>query len=324
MIQILFRVFRKVILTLRRRKILIYAGSYALALWTISSILFSFYEKIPLFEAFYWVITTTTTVGYGDITPSSFEGKLIALFTMLSGIGVLGIFLGVTAEILIESGIKSKRRVEMKDHVVILGWNRVAEIAVKELLSESMEVAVVADVEELPVEHRNLEFLRGEPSEEENLIRVTVEKAKSVLIATSDDTETLISAIAVKKLSEDAQITCVVSDHRTKKALEGIGVDQVLSIDEIAGLVLCRSVFSPRVSVFLNELMSTKGMEIYEQGISGTAGKTAGEVMDVLKKEKNATLIGVVREGKVILNPPEDLVLEEGDEVIYISESKID
>jgi voltage-gated potassium channel len=38
-------------------------------------------------DGIYWAITTMTTVGYGDITPKTPEGKVIAITVMLVGIG---------------------------------------------------------------------------------------------------------------------------------------------------------------------------------------------------------------------------------------------
>ena len=45
----------------------------------------------------WWAITTTTTVGYGDIYPLTAEGRLIAVVLMLTGIGVIGVFTATIA-----------------------------------------------------------------------------------------------------------------------------------------------------------------------------------------------------------------------------------
>jgi voltage-gated potassium channel len=55
------------------------------------------FTSIPV--SIYWAITTMTTVGFGDITPKTDLGRLIASFTMLLGWGVLAVPTGiVTAE----------------------------------------------------------------------------------------------------------------------------------------------------------------------------------------------------------------------------------
>jgi voltage-gated potassium channel len=47
----------------------------------------------------YWAVVTMTTVGYGDITPHTNLGKLLASFMMLLGWGILAVPTGiVTAE----------------------------------------------------------------------------------------------------------------------------------------------------------------------------------------------------------------------------------
>lgn len=51
------------------------------------------FQNIP--SAMWYVIVTITTVGYGDIVPSTVMGKIVAAFIMLSGTGFLGILTGI-------------------------------------------------------------------------------------------------------------------------------------------------------------------------------------------------------------------------------------
>ena len=39
-------------------------------------------------EGIWWAIVTVTTVGYGDITPQSPGGRMVAILLMLSGVGL--------------------------------------------------------------------------------------------------------------------------------------------------------------------------------------------------------------------------------------------
>ncbi|QPC47811.1 potassium channel family protein [Mangrovibacillus cuniculi] len=43
-------------------------------------------------DAIWWAIVTTTTVGYGDISPSSPVGRVLAVILMFLGIGIIGTF----------------------------------------------------------------------------------------------------------------------------------------------------------------------------------------------------------------------------------------
>ena len=48
-------------------------------------------------DAYWWAIVTVTTVGYGDVSPKTGEGRLVAAVLMLVGIGVISIFTATLA-----------------------------------------------------------------------------------------------------------------------------------------------------------------------------------------------------------------------------------
>lgn len=78
------------------------------------------FESIP--DSIYWVIVTLTTVGFGDITPVTALGKIIASMIMVMGYGIIAVPTGiVTAEYAnaVNTSKKSKRtcrRCEKSDH----------------------------------------------------------------------------------------------------------------------------------------------------------------------------------------------------------------
>lgn len=52
-------------------------------------------ERAPtVWEGMWWAIVTLTTVGYGDISPATFEGRVLAAFLMVSGLAVVGALAG--------------------------------------------------------------------------------------------------------------------------------------------------------------------------------------------------------------------------------------
>ena len=60
----------------------------------LSSIIMVFVEKMPFGDALWWSVVTVTTVGYGDFSPSSVVGRVIAVILMLFGIGLIGMLTG--------------------------------------------------------------------------------------------------------------------------------------------------------------------------------------------------------------------------------------
>lgn len=60
--------------------ILIFSGGF----------LIQYAEGMTLSDGIWWAFVTATTVGYGDISPNTFYGRMIAMLLMLVGIGLLG------------------------------------------------------------------------------------------------------------------------------------------------------------------------------------------------------------------------------------------
>jgi voltage-gated potassium channel len=59
-------------------------------------------------DAVWWAVVTATTVGYGDVSPITTEGRVIAVALMLTGIGVIGVFTATVASFFFEHGQQSE------------------------------------------------------------------------------------------------------------------------------------------------------------------------------------------------------------------------
>ena len=59
-------------------------------------------------DALWWAIVTATTVGYGDVSPVTVEGRVIAVLLMLVGIGVISIFTATVASFFFEQEQESE------------------------------------------------------------------------------------------------------------------------------------------------------------------------------------------------------------------------
>ena len=53
-------------------------------------------------DAVWWAITTVTTVGYGDVSPVTTPGKIIAVFLMIGGISLVGLVTATLASWIIQ------------------------------------------------------------------------------------------------------------------------------------------------------------------------------------------------------------------------------
>ncbi len=53
-------------------------------------------------DALWWAVATVTTIGYGDKFPVTAEGRIIAAFVMVAGVGLFGTFTGCVASFVLK------------------------------------------------------------------------------------------------------------------------------------------------------------------------------------------------------------------------------
>ena len=91
-------------LVMSRRKIFVFFSTVFVLATIFGSLMFivegpeNGFTSIP--KSIYWTVVTITTVGYGDITPQTIIGQVIAALVMLTGYSILAVPTGIfTAEI---------------------------------------------------------------------------------------------------------------------------------------------------------------------------------------------------------------------------------
>lgn len=78
-----------------KKNSILYRNGFIYALYSSACIIFvgsgffSEFENIKYTDSIWWSVVTMTTVGYGDISPQTTEGKVVASITMIFGIGFI-------------------------------------------------------------------------------------------------------------------------------------------------------------------------------------------------------------------------------------------
>lgn len=288
-----------------------------------------------LSDAIWWAVVTATTVGYGDFFPVSMPGRIIAVILMFLGIGLFG---GITATIT-DIFIKIEKRRELgqltadyKGHIIICGWcDKTSEI-ITQILNENMEnkqIVLVADLERDPFPDNNLvHFVRGEIDNKQIMEKANVQLARTAIILNEDnnDATTVLSALTVKSLNPDLYSIAEISREENRVHLENSGVDEIVVNNNINSHLMVRTALYHGTSVIFNELLTNKvGNEIYMLEVgSEYANKDFAELFTYLKQEKDATLLGLKRGDRVLLNPDNTESVLPGDYLIYIAQNSLD
>jgi voltage-gated potassium channel len=290
--------------------------------------LFSHYEKISFFNAFYWALTTASTVGYGDIVPRTHAGKIIAMFLMIIGVGVLGFFLTSLSSIVLDFKLGrlfgTMENHFSKNHIVILGFNNLVKNAIDEMLSESHKnIVLMSDIDTNPFESSHLIFIKGDITQEKDLHKTKIQSAKLCIISDRDDARTLIAAMTVRNLYKDIYIIALVAKRELAKALQDLGINDVFASGTFSSKLLMKSTRIPGVSKFFNQLLDDNFKEtLLEKKIPVQfIHKTFEEAFHQIKKETHEILVGIKRDGQIFINPSqENFTLMETDRFLLIGE----
>jgi voltage-gated potassium channel len=95
-------------------------------------------------------IVTVSTVGYGDIYPVTFEGRIVAAVLMFVGIAILGILISTPGAALLESRLRKSS----------LAFSDQAKVAIKEKIDE-LEALDEKDFEVLIATMRSIHEIKS-------------------------------------------------------------------------------------------------------------------------------------------------------------------
>jgi potassium channel subfamily K len=73
---------------------------HAVVYYTVAVVAFSFLvEKWSIIDSLYFATTIFTTIGFGDLHPTSNSGQCLTIVLALYGVVILGIFIGILGEV---------------------------------------------------------------------------------------------------------------------------------------------------------------------------------------------------------------------------------
>jgi voltage-gated potassium channel len=303
---------------------------------TTSLIFFSTYfmaylepQTFPtVFDALWWVMTTVTTVGYGDFYPVSVTGRMYAIFLYIVGIGAIGVVIGKVVD---SFSVWRKKREEGKldyngsGHIILIGWSKKASYAVKEIMEseEDIDVVIIDTMQRSPLLTEKVHYIQGEGSDETILMQANIKQARAVLVFADDniqnpalaDGKTLLIASAIERLSPDVHTTVEVLKEEHVKSFEHANVEEFVLTHETISHLAVRSAFSKGISSIYAQLMSRGiGDDLYEVAVR-SSWKTYRDAFNSLLSE-GATLIS--DGGQLNINRKLDQRISEGARLYVI------
>lgn len=224
-------------------------------------------------DAFYQVVITVTTVGYGEVTPP--DGEITQMYRLITSVIVLGgvsvgvYTLGVFFEALIEGRLTSHlRRIrmqrdidEMSDHIIICGFGQVGQ-AIATFIRNHGDDVVIIDQSEHIHDATDLPTVRGDASDDVALEVAGISRARGLVTALDTDAANLFVTISARTIRPSLYIVSRANEASAIKKLEAAGANRVVSPHQIGGTRMASFMVQPNVADFVGESMHDDELEV--------------------------------------------------------------
>ncbi|MBT6602308.1 MAG: hypothetical protein HOB32_11750 [Nitrospina sp.] len=316
----------------------------------------STYEKdVTFLDGLWTAYITLTTIGYGDVSAVTPQGRWVTVLTSMLGIGCFGILTGIILERAMQRRIK-KMKGEGKHtgtgHLIIVNVPSYSETMelMKELdySPDYKHIPRVLVASHLPNHDKEIpsflsqkvdSFIMGLPSALETLERANAGHAKACVFTSAasdpalDDTNTLTAGLIEKNWPQVVTVmTC--SRSETLGNLSTFGIDGGISTTDLQMGLLVQELEDPGIYQVYSELSSNSGgNQIYishspvgsweetKKNFSFGCLKNAATQLNL-----PVAILGIQKTAneKPILNPENSLVLSSIDHIVYMARQRFD
>ncbi len=295
-----------------------------------------FEEDRPFPDALWWAIVTLTTVGFGDISPTSLGGRLIGVVLMFFGIGVLGMFTATIAGVFVEKRLRKERGMgsyDLEGHIIVCEWNDRTMEVLKDLRADrraaSAPIVLVADIDTKPVVDEHLFFVRGALTEE-TLSRAGIYKAATVVMVGdrslafgARDAKAVLSVLTVESLNPGVYSIVELATEENASHCERAGADEIIVGAEFSSRLISTATLDHGISTVLRELLSAQvGHDLITVPVPAEFdGCTFFELFSGLKREQGMIALAILPHGSgdVVTNPDAALVVDSCDRLVVVS-----
>jgi voltage-gated potassium channel len=291
------------------------------------------------FDALWYTVVTLTSVGYGDFYPVTIMGKILGLIAVLGSLGVLSFIISKIT--LKYSALMEKKKnghfgSKFKNHFVIIGWDSFSKQVANQIIKSNNKIIIVTDNRnevELINDFYDSELvgvLFSDYNNYEMLAKANIENSSKVFVNFSDDSQSLIHIINIRKQYESIDFVVTLNSQDLKETFQSVGVSYIVSKNEIASNLVASYIFEPDAAVIIEDLMETSNSDtdtdVVQFKITSSNPFVGSNCIDAfikLKTDFNSVLIGIAKANStqtVIKNPKGDVKIELDDYLVILTD----
>jgi voltage-gated potassium channel len=285
-----------------------------------------------IFEGIWWALVTISTVGYGDYSPTSEIGRLVAMILILVGTAFMTFYfvsLSAATVSLQNSRIEGKGIFKGDKHVILIGWNERIRETLLQLngINEKLPIVLIDEtLEENPVSYTNVTFIKGNPTHDDTLKRASIHSAEKIIITADQsknevhaDYASVLTLVAAKGLNTSIYtIVEILTENQITNAKRA-GANEVIQTNKFTSFVMTNSIISHGMSdtllVMLDNLAGNR-LE-YITATEQEEGYTYQESINRFLQD-GVLLIGIKRGVDSYINPSPTFQIRKSDDLLVI------
>jgi Trk K+ transport system NAD-binding subunit len=253
----------------------------------LSVIVFTVFAHLSLLDALYFVITTMTTTGYGDINLQQAPPllKLYGILMMCAGATLLATLYAIISDYVLAARLEyllGRRAVNLHGHTVIIGLGRVGYRVACDLHSLGLDlvaIEIAEDSDNVSAARAHFPVILGNAARSSILQKSGIEYAATLLALTDDPMLNLSAALHARERNPNIKTILRTYDAQLSEKLAVFKFDAVFSTSAIAAPIFADAALTPGVEGSFrlegDELLVIKHMVT---GNSFLAGKTVAEI----------------------------------------------
>ena len=270
---------------------------------------------------FWWAIVTMTTVGYGDFSPETPEGRMFAVFIMFAGITLVSLLTASISSIFVAQKIREGKGLEklnLSDHFILCGWNSNANKIINsiQLLNHNqrkIDLVLINDLSEEEITQLKtrfskikIHFVSGDFAQEETLHRASIATSDTVIIIPNNlnndqnthDEKTIFATLTIKSIDASIRVVAYLLDRENLTHIKRAEADEVVVSDDLSLNILASHVIDPGVPQLSNQLINTSSDSRFIRKLipQNFVGKKYGELFNHYRDKNGALLVGLYYE----------------------------
>jgi len=274
-----------------------------------------------------------STVGFSEIHALSVQGKLFTIFLIIISIVVYGYTFASITQYFTNSDVfnllkekKVQKQIQnLKNHTVVCGYGRNGKQAVGKLKQFDQPCVVIEKRKDeiADLERDNVLFVEGDATNDEDLKKVGLDKAKSLITALPSDADNLFVVLSARQFNKEFTIISRASNESSYGKLKFAGASNVIMPDKLGGAHMASLVVTPDLVEFVDRLTIAGDVDANLEEIS--VNELPNEYLSKtilgldLRRQSGCNVIGFKdSKGEYIINPDATTKLEKDTYLIVL------